>query len=427
MTDTRVFNLYTLLIICLVPLVINPFSADLYSHPKILFVYVISGILIVYYFFKVKNKEFKTDLAEYALAVYFALVVISTLFSVDIHQSLVGAPNREEGFAAICCYILIYFICSKYYKFSCGHLKYLVISAFIISIYGIFQYYGIEPLQKVLGHTEAIATIGHRNFVGSYITLIMPISIFAFVYTNKYIYLILSCTLYLCMLCAYTRSSWVAFAFYSCLLFYFFYKYKLKVSRLVKLFLVFCCITVLFNVLNGNQTLRRMLSIKNDAMMLITNSEKKDAVGSGRFYIWERGFKLLGNNPILGSGPDTFGIAFMDKYSGFISVQKDKQGHVKGVTITKIDKAHNEYLQTAVTEGIPALICYVLFILGIVTKAKNNIKDNILIIPVFCSILGYLLQAFFNISVVGVAPVYWAILGITRNFSSVNGSLQESS
>jgi Lipid A core - O-antigen ligase and related enzymes len=435
MTDTRAFNLYTLLIICLVPLVINPFSADLYSHPKILFVYVISGVLIVYYFLKVKSKEFKTDLGEYALAVYFALVVISTLFSVDIHQSLVGAPNREEGLAAICCYILIYFICSKYYKFSYGHLKYLVISAFIISIYGMFQYYGIEPLQKVLGHTGAIATIGNRNFMGSYITLIMPISIFAFVYTNRHVYLFLSCTLYLCMLCAYTRSSWVAFVFYICLLAYFLHKYKLKASRLAKLILIFFCITVLFNFLNNNQTINRMLSIKNEAWSILTDSKDKDNAKSNRFFIWQRGIQLLKDRPLIGSGPDTFGIVFMEKFtedvvtpgSGFIHIQKDEKGHVKSVNVEKIDKAHNEYLQIAVTMGIPSLICYLIFIGGITFKAKNSIKNNILIIPVFCSILGYLLQAFFNISVVGVAPVYWAILGITRNFSSVNSSLQESS
>lgn len=428
------FNLFTLLIVCLVPLIINPFSSDLYSHPKILFVYVISGILIIYYFLKVKNKEIKTGLGEYALAIYFVLVVISTMFSVDMHQSLVGAPSREEGLAAICCYILIYFICSKYYKFSYGHLRYLVISAFIISIYGICQYYGFEPLQKIIGHTGAIATIGNRNFMGSYITLIMPISIFIFVYTNRYLYLILSCTLYLCMLCAYTRSSWVAFVCYICVLAYFLHKYKLKVNRLIKLILIFFCITVLFNFLNSNQTINRMLSIKNEARSILTNSKNKDDAGAYRFFIWRRGVQLLNDRPLIGSGPDTFGIVFMDKFtedvvtpgSGFIHIQKDEKGHIKSVNIEKIDKAHNEYLQIAVTTGIPSLICYLIFIGGVIFNAKNNVKRNIFVIPIFCSILGYLIQAFFNISVVGVAPIYWAILGITRNFSSVNSSLQES-
>ncbi|KZL93395.1 O-antigen ligase family protein [Clostridium magnum] len=433
MTDTKVFNLYTLLIICGVPLIINPFSSDLYSHPKILFVYVISGILAIFHFIKYRNRGIQGQLGEYALVTYILLAGISTVLSVDPYQSVLGAPKREEGFAAICCYIFIYFICSRYYKFSKEHLKYLVVSSFIISIYGICQYYGFEPLRKVLGHTEAIATIGHRNFMGSYITLIMPISIFAFVYSKKYIYLLLSCLLYLCMLCGYTRSAWLAFVFYVCLLFYFFYKYKMSLKRFVTIIIIFFVITIGFNSINNNATLNRMLTIKSDGWSILTNSRDKESAGSHRFFIWERGVQLLKDRPLIGSGPDTFGIVFMEKFtedvvtpgSGFIHIKKDEKGNVKSINVEKIDKAHNEYLHTAVTMGIPSLICYLIFIGGIILKAKNNIKNNIFIIPIFCSILGYLLQAFFNISVVGVAPVYWAILGITINFLKNNSSLQE--
>lgn len=40
-----------------------------------------------------------------------------------------------------------------------------------------------------------------------------------------------------------------------------------------------------------------------------------------------------------------------------------------------------------------------------------------MIIPLLCSVIGYLVQAFFNISVVSVAYVYWIALGMLSNIT----------
>lgn len=79
------------------------------------------------------------------------------------------------------------------------------------------------------------------------------------------------------------------------------------------------------------------------------------------------------------------------------------------------DKAHNEYLQIAVTLGIPALILYVAFlIMGILPNLKNIFKQKSIFIVL--SVIGsYLVQAFFNISTIGIAPMFWFALGIIDN------------
>lgn len=79
------------------------------------------------------------------------------------------------------------------------------------------------------------------------------------------------------------------------------------------------------------------------------------------------------------------------------------------------DKAHNEYLQIAVTLGIPALILYVVFLSMIIfPNLKNIFKQKSIFIML--SIIGsYLVQAFFNISTIGIAPMFWFALGIMDN------------
>ena len=102
-----------------------------------------------------------------------------------------------------------------------------------------------------------------------------------------------------------------------------------------------------------------------------------------------------------------------------------KNGIVKNVTDESFefikahngipDKAHNEYLQIAVTLGIPALIAYLIFLgMIIIPNLKYIFKQKYIFI--LLSIIGsYLVQAFFNISTIGIAPLFWLTLGIIDN------------
>lgn len=77
-----------------------------------------------------------------------------------------------------------------------------------------------------------------------------------------------------------------------------------------------------------------------------------------------------------------------------------------------IDKAHNEYLQYAVTLGIPALIVYFAFVISIIKKHINEIDNNNVKLILYFVVVSYLVQAFFNISTVGIAPLFWFTLGL---------------
>ena len=102
-----------------------------------------------------------------------------------------------------------------------------------------------------------------------------------------------------------------------------------------------------------------------------------------------------------------------------------KNGIVKNVTDESFefikahngipDKAHNEYLNIAVTLGIPALVVYMAFLIAIIFPNLKNIfkrKDIFIILSIIGS---YLVQAFFNISTIGIAPIFWLCLGIIDN------------
>jgi putative inorganic carbon (HCO3(-)) transporter len=176
----------------------------------------------VLYLIKLKKVKTSNTIEDFILVIFSAIILISTLFSVNIYQSLAGGEFREEGLAALLCYFFIYFIVSRYYTFDEKHIKYLFISSLIISVYAIVQYFGVDPL-KVKSHLiGSVSTIGNRNFLGSYLTLIMPISMFLFIKTKQFIYLFLNAVFFMALLCSYTRGAWVAFSL--CLILFVYYE-----------------------------------------------------------------------------------------------------------------------------------------------------------------------------------------------------------
>lgn len=126
----------------------------------------------------------------------------------------------------------------------------------------------------------------------------------------------------------------------------------------------------------------------------------------GRIEIWKMTLNLIAKKPMLGCGPDNLkkGLFISCKYE---AIKFYLRNH------TVVDKAHNEYLNIAATIGVPALILYLTFLsLILLPKLKNKSKLNYIFVLV---IISYLAQAFFNISTIGVAPLFWMILGLSDN------------
>lgn len=407
--ERKIVSAIILIITSIVPLIITPWSKDYYYHPKITLIYILCLIMAVLYLTVLKRYKIKKETEDYLLGIYIVIILISTIFAVNRLQALLGRPLREEGFAALLCYGVIYFIVSKYYTFNKKHLIFLLLSASIIASYGIIQYFGyniITPdVYRANLSNQSYSTLGNRNFVGSYLVLALPLSIIGYLYTKKLFYLIVAMILYTCLLCTLTRGAWLGFLCSMLFILWYVIKNKLYIRRLVLISILFFVITIGFNSISNGAIFGRFVSLGKDITAIANNNA--DSAGSNRMFIWKRAIKLIPERPIFGSGPDNFGIVFMNRFQN--EVYKDW-------TYIYVDKAHNEYLQIATATGVPSLIIYLSFIFVILRKGIKKSKDNIYIIALLGSIIGYLTQAFFNISVVSVAPIFWVMLGAIGNF-----------
>lgn len=417
----KIINVTLCVILFIVPLLITP--RKVYSIPYNILkicVLLLCGLTLLICLI-LKRKELKFDLIDKTLLAFYALIILSTIFSANILKSIIGEHNRYEGVLTLTTYFLTYY-CAKYYFNYNKKLKYFAIAVVLISsAIGILQYYNIFPLYYIFNipfePAFASSTFGNRNFFGSFLAICVPIFMALYIIKRKKVYLVTSLISFWAMLVSMTRSSWVGLAVATIFGIIYVVKNFSKeiLKRTIHIVIGFTIIFVFVlipppiadyfdvNTLNG-----RLAALGHDFVVLFDNDAEKSALGSGRMIIWKIALEELTFVPILGTGPDALVDGLKENYT---------DDYVKFIVNThmQIDKAHNEYLQIAVTLGIPALIVYLTFIAQILASARKNIFKNNATFILFIPIVSYLVQAFFNISTIGVAPVFWALLGLIQS------------
>ena len=126
-----------------------------------------------------------------------------------------------------------------------------------------------------------------------------------------------------------------------------------------------------------------------------------DNFGTYRIFLWKRTIPLIGEYPIIGSGPDSFAIRFMAKYTSDIA-------SIGPLTIN--DTAANVYLTMLINIGIVGLVNYLLFIYFQLKNVIKNVNNYSFILLI--SFICYLIQDFFNLSVVIVTPNFWILMAL---------------
>lgn len=421
----KAITIFLTIIAVLAPLLIIP-SADDSNYNILKLIVLLSAGLILLILLLASYKTLNIDKKDIVILIFMGLVFISTFLSSNIKISIIGEQNRYEGLLMFAVYIIIYFCSKKYFKYE--KISIFINIMFWVSlatgILGIMQRYISNEALYPIFNKGICSTFGNSNFFGSFISIILPISAAIFIlYGNKKSF-VLSLIMFYDMISSGTRSAWLAFGVAGLVgLIYLIKqknkKYFIRAGSLVLIFIMLFALLVKgfdfeiikfinpkYNV-NNNITELKLKQIK-DEINKATKTGTLNGMGSHRMAIYKLTLELIIEKPVFGCGTDNLArglfyycpeqtLKFFNNY-GFI-----------------VDKAHNEYLHIATTLGIPATVCYLIFIgLIIFPKIKLINKNN----TKFCMLLGilsYLAQAFFNISTIGIAPLFWMMLGLIDN------------
>ena len=425
--DTDKIKGYIFNFFCVILFTLFIIIPDYQFSPFSLTVKSISIISIATLFFmlllcvKIYEKSLKLDKLDVFLLIYTFFIVLSCIFSKYKTNVILGVYGRSEGLLTLLSYMMTFYIFKELFKYNKKIFNLLTVSLIIVSCYGIYQTFGDKVLGMPTSHT-AFGTISNSNMFSSFLTLFLPIYIVKYFKSNSKINLLVSSVIFAALVCSKTSGGYITFAIYFIVLCI----YSLITSdnkkkawlKIAVILFTFSAIFLLLNVISSN-------GYSNEIMQNRKGSEQYQEMGfaNGRLTIWKLTLDVLKHNPIFGVGPDSLGQEILFNYM----LRPDYPlGNIL------VDRAHCEYLHIAVTTGIPSAIVYIAFVtyiaitllikyINTVKEKGVNSKEAIFIVAIAASVASYLFQAGANISDPGVAPFFFAMLGIcVKTFKNDN-------
>lgn len=484
----RVARLLVILLLCVQPLYFNAAKYFGLTRHKFVFFCICTGAVLLFtiiiWCVRLIKKprllpEFKLSIADWAILAFALITLISAIFSPfgDKTDVWVGVAERYDGAITQLLYVAVFFIVSRWYKPRRRDTLIFAISAILIALIGIFQFFGMDFFglwpkgwwdYRITNYYHIIfrSTLGNINIVSTYVCIASLLCGFMFIrYPSQAkkpvgkaieniqqpLWLAASALSFWLMELANSdsglvgivagvflalpfiiqnrktlgralilASSWVAVFTLQRL----FYQVIALGNSSPAILLPYIAMFILlaaagvFLTKTGNELepdappkwkpgvilivacivaglavveiLGARLSTSGFAGRLLHEAREvlhgrfDDDMGSGRIFIWRNALASFPNYPVIGTGPDTFYYAL--------------PAEAHQVYHTNFDKAHNEYLQILICQGILGLLAYLVFLGHTLVKAIPKAFKDPLIMAVLAAFIGYCVQAFFNIS-----------------------------
>lgn len=347
---------------------------------------VIMEVLFVFWAaLVIKYPEYrpKKNYIAYGFAVFFVILIISSIVGVDFNLSFWGDIERMLGVFHALHFFIFYLIIITVFKRKIDWQILLGTSCFFALIIAI----------QALTQTPAYATIGNTAYVSGYMIFHIYFSFLLFAQSKnignwRYLFLA-GVPFYVISLNVLNTSGAIVGLGASALLVLFLYgilhnNQKVKIATLSVFFLTgfFFLNFFVFNrtssIVENNATLKKLVTIVNVNKVTFQT----------RLISWKAAFKDYKNHPYLGTGFGNYAIIF-DK--GFDPKFYD---YTRGETY--FDRAHNNLVDLLSTSGILGLISYLLvfvaagyYLIAGYRKGKINLHEFVIISG---CITGYFIQ-----------------------------------
>ena len=374
----------------------------------------INGVLglIIYICSKIKN--FKFNKYEIIIFVMIILSCLSLINAINVTTAIFGKVNRYEGLLVWLTYyvLMLNAINIKNKKYVYIIISLIGLYTFINIFYGLYQVgvFSKPKSFKVLRSWHyARGFLGNSMYLGTLTSLFYGIVFGIFIKTKlgikKYIMAVILLIASLGFIMSGAMSSFVALIviYVLCLIEIIVLIIKKKDNRFIYLasyligIIAFVSVFMVYTI-NHPDVKKDMLELVGQAESSVSTGKVEDNYGTGRIYIWKNTIEKIKEAPITGYGIDNFRRVFNDKL-------------IDSVSNKIVDKAHNDYLQRALCEGVISAIVFIVFLLIIFFKGMFTKLS-----PVYYGLLIgftiYSVQDFFNISVTRVAPIYFIIIGL---------------
>ncbi len=464
-----IYSFYALFF--LTPIFWTSLNYELFEYNKMILTYGITTIIVGAWILKMVQEKtliLKRTPLDIPLLLFLGANILSTIFSIDQHTSIWGYYSRSNGgLLSVISYFLLYFAFVS--NFSSSRIKTLLkvglTSGLVISLWGIFEHFGVSPSCVILRgefnatcwvqdvQARVFATLGQPNWMAGYLSmLIFPALYFLLEAKTRKLQVIsylLLVTFYLAFTFTYSRGptlgligGMIMFLIYYLFLPYFhristilplkkFITTKLlqaplietirnsvEIHRIVIVLVSFLTINLLFGSALTNFRLVSKFAAPARPTIALPSSSVTQLESGGtesgqiRLVVWKGALDIFRHYPILGSGVETFAQIYYQF--------RPPEHNLTSEWDFLYNKAHNEYLNYLATTGIVGFGTYMLvigtfvfwcikrFMIYDLRDKNQNLKSYILIlISLLASYISFLIYNFFLFSVVILAIFFY--------------------
>ncbi|MGH2372419.1 MAG: O-antigen ligase family protein [bacterium] len=404
-----------------VPVMVNPWgNPDAYIIPKVAVLLSLTAALVIGWgisWLLAREPRWRLTVPEIPLWAYLLFVLLSSSLSFSPLQTFFGIEWRYEGLLVIFTYALLFFVGVHFFGSSSGFRALITaasIAALVVIAFGLLQLFrpplfGGEAQMRLwyetIGAPRIGSLIGSPVEFGGYLCVVTPLLLalgLAGTGRGRFVWLGGATLGVAALMMTLTRAAWLGIAAGAAVFAVAAGAAPLRRHRLELVAMAAALAVILTGLVMAFVTPQRMAHRATSAVAMGSGS------GGQRVYIWQGTAALIRQRPILGWGPETLALVF----------PYDVSSQVKhfGLGAIIIDRAHNDVLQVAVSNGILGAAAYVVF-WALVTLAAVRVwrratgSTRIIAAGWLAALFGYLVQVQFSFSAVSYTPLVWLLAG----------------
>ncbi len=386
------------LLLFFLPLLVNPWSTEMFSSFKAVWFYFFIGLLLTSFAVAIfQEKKLKILWHQRLYCCVAAIVVfylIATLFSQAPLLSYFGDGATLYG-SFFLFILLIHFLFSLHFlnEDKNLHAVFTIISFVggIAAFYGILQFFELDFLPHADDRNfvgRIYSTLGNPNFFAQFLIFPFAISFFKFLESSqkkKLLWFFLLSLLAVTIFLTKSRAVWLALALTSYFIFikHFFKNWQAR--------LFFVLIPAIL------------------ALLIWQFLDLEVRSWSSRFVLWETSVKLFLQNPIFGSGLNTF-------YQGFQALNTGEIYQYEPLYLTPVTP-HNQLLKMLVEMGVFGLAAYFIQVGVLIhTFLKKNLQNTAAKVS-FWALVSYNIVLLFSFNSIGhylFLSTFWALFLLSQ-------------
>jgi len=377
-----------------------------FTLPKLVALRVCTLCLILFWIYRIKKGEVKSvpKLVLYSGVILGLWWIFTTFFALHKPTAIHGVYGRYNGLLTHEIWLLIFFIIVSMpmdIKRIERILKLFIASLIPVSLYALVQFYGYDPVPWVQLQGRSASTIGHPVMLSALLGLALPFVITFFfqekTVMERFSWGIIFLLFLLAAITTLSRGPLMGIVISSTLVIVFNLK-NIKLPK--KQYILFFSSLIMVLVI--------VLSIYGDRDRVVDRIKSSDEIKIRLIY-YKATMNIVRDNPLVGVGMENIRIIY-PRYR-----LAEENEIARDIVPTMV---HNGYLQTALTNGVLALLLYLTFLISIIIlliKTYMNQKDQyrkLLLIGFLASISGFLIQDLTGWLEVSLTTFFWVILGL---------------